>query len=102
MDTSKDIKEKISGEGFAVIENVFTDEEVENLLSCISRVDSSKPALRKTNGLFAIRQLFKEVPEAVEIIFNGNFNLIFKNIWKRLFLLLSLFTLINPKNQSGL
>ena len=55
MDATKDVKEKISNERFAVIEKVFTDEEVENLLSCISRVDSSKPAFRNTNGLFAIR-----------------------------------------------
>lgn len=74
MDTAYDIKEKISGDGFAVIGNVFTDKEVENLLSCISGVDTSKPAFRKTNGLFAIRQFFKEVPAAVDLIFNERLN----------------------------
>lgn len=81
MDTTKDIKEKISGEGFAVIEKVFTDEEVENLLSCISQVDSSTPAFRKTNGLFAIRQFFKEVQEVVDIVFNERLNLIISKIF---------------------
>lgn len=73
MDTSYDIKDKISRDGFAVIDNVFSDEEIENLLSSISQVDTSKPAFRRTNDLFAIRQFFKEVPAAISIIFNDAF-----------------------------
>ena len=47
MDTSYDINEKISSEGFAVIDKVFMDEEIENLLLSISQVDTFKPTFRK-------------------------------------------------------
>jgi ectoine hydroxylase-related dioxygenase (phytanoyl-CoA dioxygenase family) len=69
MDTPYDIKERILSEGFAIIDNIYTDEEVDGILSTISQVDTSKPTFRKTTNLFAIRQFFKEVPAAVDLVF---------------------------------
>jgi hypothetical protein len=54
------MKEELLNEGFTIIENVFTDEEISNLTRTISDADTSKPTFRKTNDLFAIRQFFKE------------------------------------------
>ena len=68
------IKEEISCEGFAVVENIFTPVEINNLLSVISQADTSKPTFRKTNDLFAIRQFLKEVPDAVAQVFNSKMN----------------------------
>lgn len=48
--------------------------EINNLISVISQADTSKPAFRKTNDLFAIRQFLKEVPAAVAHIFNDKMN----------------------------
>lgn len=70
MNTQSGTKEKIDNEGFAVVENIFSNEEVDYLLQIISNTDSSNPSFRKSKDLFAIRQFFKEVPEAVNIIFN--------------------------------
>jgi len=74
-------KEKISGDGFAVINNIFTDEEIESLLQAISKVDTSRQTVRKTSDLFAIRQFLKEVPQAFEIIFNDRLNTIIAEIF---------------------
>jgi len=63
-------KEKIVSEGFAIIDNIFTDEENEHLVQIISKADTSKPTFRKTTDLFALRQFFKEVPSTIDIIFN--------------------------------
>ena len=38
-------------------------------MQVLSTVDTSKPTFRKTADLFAIRQFFKEVPDAVELVF---------------------------------
>ncbi len=65
-------REQIAKDGFAVINNVFQEDEIESLLSCISQVDKSNPSFRKTNDLFAIRQFIKEVPDTAEFIFNNN------------------------------
>lgn len=65
-----DIKEQIVTEGFAVVNGIYTDEEISKLLLAISQADDSRPAFRKTSDVFAIRQFFKEVPSAVGIVFN--------------------------------
>jgi ectoine hydroxylase-related dioxygenase (phytanoyl-CoA dioxygenase family) len=80
MDNLDDIKEKIALEGFAVIDNVFKDEEIDKLLQVISQIDSSKPTFRKTSDLFAIRQFFKEVPASVDIVFNDKLNSIISRV----------------------
>ncbi len=67
------IKEKIENDGFALINNLFTEKEIDHLLCIISQADASHSTFRKTNELFAIRQFFKEVPEAVDFIFTDKF-----------------------------
>lgn len=69
-----DIKNKILNEGFAIVDHIYTHQEIGNLLSAISEVDTSKPTFRKTSDLFAIRQFFKEVPAAVGLVFNNKLN----------------------------
>ncbi|WP_158826255.1 phytanoyl-CoA dioxygenase family protein [Mucilaginibacter lacusdianchii] len=56
-------KENVRDNGFTVIPDVFSFEEVEALIAQIEAVDTSKATFRKTDDLFAIRQFFKEVPE---------------------------------------
>lgn len=65
LQTAKDISEK----GFAVVNNIFTEEEIVSLLQIISNTDASNPGFRSTKDLFAIRQFFKEVPAAINIVF---------------------------------
>jgi len=57
-------------EGFVIIEDVFTDQEIEKLLLLISQANNSNPNFRKTKDLFAIRQFFREFPGTVDIVFN--------------------------------
>ena len=88
------MKDEILNEGFSIIENIFTEEEIDNLIKAISNADTSKPTFRKTNDLFAIRQFFKEIPGALDIVFNvklisliteffGDSYFAVKAIWKR-------------------
>ncbi|WP_426327522.1 phytanoyl-CoA dioxygenase family protein [Pedobacter sp. R-06] len=67
--------------GFSVVDHVFTDQEVEDILAAINRTDSTKETFRKSDDLFAIRQFLKEVPETIDLIFNHKL----KHIVKELF-----------------
>jgi ectoine hydroxylase-related dioxygenase (phytanoyl-CoA dioxygenase family) len=60
--------------GYTVIEDIFTTDEIDAIAASIIRADISKPTFRKTDDLFAIRQFFKEVPEAEPHIFNARLN----------------------------
>jgi len=69
MNKFYDIKERILSDGFAVIDGVFSTEEVNSILQALSQVDTSRPTFRKTADLFAIRQFLKEVPRTKQLIF---------------------------------
>jgi ectoine hydroxylase-related dioxygenase (phytanoyl-CoA dioxygenase family) len=64
------MQKNINEEGFAVINDVYTKQEIVQLLEIIDGIDTSKPTFRKSNDLFAIRQFLKEVPDVKQIIFN--------------------------------
>ena len=71
MDNYYNVKEKISNDGFAIIDNVFSEEETENLLFAISQADDSRPTFRKSKNLFAIRQFLTEIPTISDQVFNS-------------------------------
>ena len=66
---------------FAVVNDVFSEEEIEELLLTISAADKTKETFRKTDDLFAIRRFFKEVPSAIEKIFTPHFTQLLKALF---------------------
>jgi ectoine hydroxylase-related dioxygenase (phytanoyl-CoA dioxygenase family) len=66
---------EINSEGFAIINNVYSENEIEKLISLIENVTENKTenlTFRKSQDLFAIRQFHKEIPETLSLIFNQN------------------------------
>jgi len=64
---------EINAEGFTIINNVYSENEIEKLISLIENVtenDSDSATFRKSQDLFAIRQFHKEIPETLDFIFN--------------------------------
>lgn len=59
-------------QGFAILNGIFSADEVQQILAAIEKADPSKDTFRKSGGLFAIRQFLKEIPEAAAPIFNEN------------------------------
>ena len=62
-------RQELSDKGFSVIGDLFSGEEVNNILNAIEAADSNRETFRKTNDLFAIRQFLKEVPAAANLLF---------------------------------
>lgn len=66
---------EINTEGFAIINDVYTENETEKLISLIENVtenETENVTFRKSQDLFAIRQFHKEIPETLNSIFNQN------------------------------
>ena len=64
---------EINIEGFSIINNVYTENEIKKLISLIENKtenDSDNSTFRKSQDLFAIRQFHKEIPETLSFIFN--------------------------------
>jgi hypothetical protein len=71
----------IINDGFTTANDIYTATEVENIITVIEAVDSSNPAFRKTDDLFAIRRFFKEVPAVRPLIFNDNLKVLISNLF---------------------
>lgn len=66
---------EINSEGFAIIEAIYSDSEVEKIISEIEKVTQARTdnaTFRKSDDLFAIRQFHKEIPETLPYVFNQN------------------------------
>ena len=72
---------EINSEGFAIIDNVYSENEIEKIISEIEKVtenETENSTFRKSDDLFAIRQFHKEIPETLNLIFNQNLREIIK------------------------
>lgn len=65
-------KTQLNDIGFTTLENIYSTEEIKQILSIIEQVETSKSTFRKSADLFAIRQFLKEIPASTKLIFNEN------------------------------
>lgn len=64
--------DNLTKNGYSILENIYSASEVDQIVSLIEQSDTGNETFRKSTELFAIRQFLKEVPKAVEFIFNSN------------------------------
>lgn len=74
-------KDRIQDLGFTVIENIYSRDEVDQIINTINQTDSSRLTFRKSADIFAIRQFLKEVPETADLIFNNNLKLVIRQLF---------------------
>jgi ectoine hydroxylase-related dioxygenase (phytanoyl-CoA dioxygenase family) len=68
------LKKTFQEKGFAIINDLFSAEEISSMLSCIEKTDPSKDTFRKSADLFAIRQCLIEITGLSKIIFEKKLN----------------------------
>ncbi|MGE8553866.1 MAG: phytanoyl-CoA dioxygenase family protein [Chryseobacterium jejuense] len=85
-------KSHIEKYGFSVVNEVFSDTEVAQIIDVLDHIDTSKENFRKSEDLFAIRQFLKEVPDIKDLIFNDNIKKIISEIFgERYFVVKSIY-----------
>ncbi|MGE4514469.1 MAG: hypothetical protein AB7E26_11730 [Chryseobacterium sp.] len=92
-------KDSIQEKGFTIINNIFSDEEIEKISGVIQNMDTSKETFRKSDDLFAIRQFLKESPEVKNLVFNENIKRIVKDIFGSDYFVVK--SIYFDKNQTG-
>lgn len=74
-------KDELTELGYTIIERIHSDDEIQQILSCIEQADSSRETFRKSTDLFAIRQFLRQVPQVVDHIFNDNLNAMIRRLF---------------------
>jgi len=72
---------QIKEHGFTIIANVFTEQEINKILTELGRVGTESPVFRKTDDLFAIRQFLKYLPDIKELVFNDRLKQIINDLF---------------------
>jgi len=65
-------KDNLYNKGFSIVDGIYNDAEIDSILNSINKADQTNSTFRKSEDLFAIRQVVKEIPEILQFIFNDN------------------------------
>ncbi|NHN25714.1 phytanoyl-CoA dioxygenase family protein [Flavobacterium jejuense] len=80
----KNYVEEVQTNGYAIVEGVFSSNEIEAIRKEIEREsDSSKETFRKSKDLFAIRQFLKEIHSVEKLLFNATLKNILENFFDK-------------------
>ena len=63
-------KIELKENGYSVLSDLYSDDEISQILACIENAEQDGNSFMKTKDLFAIRQLIKNVPELNKLLFN--------------------------------
>lgn len=66
-----------------MINDVFSNSEIDAIASVIVAADTAAPTFRQTNDLFAIRQFLKEVADVIPLVFTQSLNTIIESLFGR-------------------
>ena len=85
-------RKEIDNTGFTIINNVFTNAEVDRIVLLIESSKKDSQNFRQSKEVFAIRQFFKEVPEVIEhVIGEALKNIVSKTFGNNYFVVKSIY-----------
>ncbi|WP_074407425.1 phytanoyl-CoA dioxygenase family protein [Aquimarina megaterium] len=64
-------KIELEENGYSVLTNLYSENEISQILTCIENTEQERNSFLKTKDLFAIRQLTKNVSGLTELLFNA-------------------------------
>lgn len=73
-------KAELERTGFSILNDLYSNEEVELILDCIENSKLDNGVFSKTKDVYAIRQLIKNVPNLKGIIFNESLKALISNL----------------------
>ena len=67
-------KNELEEKGYALLENCYSSHEIQKIINCIQGIDQKGSSFLKSKDVFAIRQLFKVIPQLKDLVFNQKLN----------------------------
>jgi ectoine hydroxylase-related dioxygenase (phytanoyl-CoA dioxygenase family) len=80
MTVTEKHKIEIAENGFTIVDNIYSEQEINQILLAIDKADNDKETFRKSADLFAIRQFLKEIPSTTNLIFNDKLRNVVKQL----------------------
>ncbi len=70
MNLTKQNKTELTENGFTILDAVYSEQEIAQVLEAIAQADQEKDTFRKSGELFAIRHVLKEIPKLKNLLWN--------------------------------
>jgi len=93
-------KDNLYNKGFSIVDGIYNDLEIESILNSISNADQTNSTFRKSVDLFAIRQVVKEIPGILPIVFNENLKNLISNIFGNDYFIVKSIYFDKPENSN--
>lgn len=80
----QNLKYILDKQGYIILDNLYSPTEVQQIITCIEDTtqNQSSEGFLKTNDLFAIRQLLKNIPHLKKVLLNKNLRSLLSNIYR--------------------
>ena len=78
---NKNLKYTLEQKGYAILDHLYSNPEIQEIITCINKATQHGEGFLKTKDLFAIRQLLKNIPQLKEVVFNDNLTSLLSNIY---------------------
>jgi ectoine hydroxylase-related dioxygenase (phytanoyl-CoA dioxygenase family) len=72
-------KTSIESKGYAIVNHVYTPDQINSIIAIINSANQDHSAFRKTKDLFAIRSFLQAIPSIHEILWNEDVLQLIKN-----------------------
>jgi ectoine hydroxylase-related dioxygenase (phytanoyl-CoA dioxygenase family) len=89
----------LSKNGFSIVENIYSEEEIDTILNLIDTESKDNWRFRKNKDLFAIRCFLKEIPTLNTLIFNEKLKQIIHNLNPKYRVIKSIYFDKPPRNN---
>lgn len=100
MTVTEKHKIEIAESGFTIVDNIYSEQEINQILLAIDKADNDKETFRKSADLFAIRQFLKEIPSTTNLIFNDKLRNVVKQLLGNNFFVVKSIYFDKPKTSN--
>lgn len=73
--------------GFAVLDQIYTDSEIEAMIATIEKATTTQQLAESSVHLFAIRQVIKKIPELKPLVFTEKLKTLLYSIFEETYFL---------------
>ncbi|MBC8753508.1 phytanoyl-CoA dioxygenase family protein [Kordia sp. YSTF-M3] len=80
-------KSTLEEKGFSVLDRMYSNAEIDALISCIEKAAADKKLDESSTNLFAIRQVITKIPELKPLLFTEEFHALLKILFNETYFL---------------
>ncbi len=93
-------KEQILNDGFTIVDDIYTADEIGQIIKLIDETDQSNISFRNAGGLFAIRRFLYQIPKAKDILFNSKLKQLIANTFGNEFFIMKAIYFDKPEQSN--